>query len=181
VLFYGEEIGMGENLAAEGRMAVRTPMQWTSGENGGFSLAPKRKLSGPVTEGGFAPEHVNVADQRRDPDSLLSFVQLLIRRYRESPELGWATRAEILDQPYPAVLAHRSTWGDGSLVALHNLGTEPVMVPLRFADCDDTVQLVDLLQDGSCTIDARGRTDVELEGYGYRWLRVVREGDRRLL
>lgn len=181
VLFYGEEIGMGENLAAEGRLAVRTPMQWTSGLNGGFSRASKRSLSGPVTEGGFAPEHVNVADQRRDPDSLLTFVQLLVRRYRECPELGWTTRTEILDQPHPAVLAHRSTWDDGSLVALHNLGTESVMVPLRLADCDDTVQLVDLLQDGSCTIDANGRTEVELDGYGYRWLRVVREHDRRLL
>ncbi|KQY46225.1 alpha-amylase family protein [Cellulomonas sp. Root137] len=181
VLFYGEEIGMGENLAAEGRLAVRTPMQWTSGLNGGFSRAPKRKLAGPVTEGGFSPEHVNVADQRRDPDSLLSFVQLLVRRYRECPELGWTPRAEILDQPFPAVLAHRSTWDDGSLVALHNLGTEAVVVPLRLDDCDETVRLVDLLQDGSCTIDARGATEVELEGYGYRWLRVIREGDRRLL
>jgi glycosidase len=181
VLFYGEEIGMGENLAAEGRMAVRTPMQWTSGVNGGFSRAPKRKLSGPVTEGGFAPEHVNVADQRRDPDSLLTFVQLLIRRYRECPELGWTPRAEILDQPHASVLAHRSTWDDGSLVALHNLGPEPAMVPLQLDDCDETVHLVDLLQDGSCTIDARGAVEVELDGYGYRWLRVVRENDRRLL
>ena len=65
------------------------------------------KLSGPVTEGGFGPEHVNVADQRRDPDSLLTFVQLLVRRYRECPELGWTPRAEILDQPHAAVLAHR--------------------------------------------------------------------------
>ena len=48
VLFYGEEIGMGENLAAEGRLAVRTPMQWTSGRNGGFSPAAPRKLPGPV-------------------------------------------------------------------------------------------------------------------------------------
>ncbi|MBO3101004.1 alpha-amylase family protein [Cellulomonas fengjieae] len=181
VLFYGEEIGMGENLAAEGRLAVRTPMQWTSEVNGGFSRAPKRKLAGPVTEGGFSPEHVNVADQRRDPDSLLSFIRLLVRRYRECPELGWTPRAEVLDQPHGAVLAHRSTWDDGSLVALHNLGAESVMVPLRLDDCDESVRLVDLLQDGACTVDARGATEVELDGYGYRWLRVVREGDRRLL
>jgi len=140
-----------------------------------------RKLPGPVTVGGFSPEHVNVADQRRDHDSLLNFVQLLIRRYRQSPELGWAAHPEILDQPHRAVLAHRSTWGDGSTISLHNLGPEPVVVPLRFDDCDDTVQLVDLLRDGTCTIDARGRTDVDLEGYGYRWLRVVRPGDRRLI
>jgi len=181
VLFYGEEIGMGENLAAEGRMAVRTPMQWTSGANGGFSRAASRRLPGPVTEGGFAPAHVNVADQRRDPDSLLNFVQLLIRRYRESPELGWAATPDVLDQPHAAVLAHRSTWGDGSTITLHNLGAEPVVVPLRFDDCDDTVRLVDLLRDGTATITADGRTEVELEGYGYRWLRVVRPDDRRLL
>ena len=87
VLFYGEEIGMGENLAAEGRMAVRTPMQWTAGKNGGFSTAAPSRLAGPVTEGGYGPEHVNVEAQRRDPDSLLSFMTLLVRRYRECPEL----------------------------------------------------------------------------------------------
>ncbi len=181
VLFYGEEIGMGENLAAEGRLAVRTPMQWTSEVNGGFSRAPARKLAGPVTEGGYGPEHVNVADQRRDPDSLLAFVQLLIRRYRECPELGWAEEVEILDQPNQAVLAHRSTWDDGSMVALHNLGPEPAMVPLDLPDCDDAVRLVDLLADESWELDEKGRAEVELDAYGYRWLRVVRPGSRRIL
>ena len=45
VLFYGEEIGMGENLEVDGRLAVRTPMQWTDGPNGGFSTAPPRRLT----------------------------------------------------------------------------------------------------------------------------------------
>ena len=48
-LYYGEEIGMGEDLAAEGRMAVRTPMQWAPGRNGGFSTAaPRRLIQRPV-------------------------------------------------------------------------------------------------------------------------------------
>ena len=89
-LFYGEEIGMGENLDIEGRMAVRSPMQWSPERNGGFSTAAPSRVRRPVVEGAFGPEHVNVADQRGDPDSLLEFVSLLIRRYRESPELGWA-------------------------------------------------------------------------------------------
>lgn len=181
VLFYGEEIGMGENLAAEGRLAVRTPMQWTSGKNGGFSSAPRSRLAGPVTEGGYAPEHVNVADQRRDPDSLLSFVQMLVRRYRECPELGWASEVEILEQPHAGVLAHRSTWDDGSMVMLHNLSPEAVVVPLTLPDCDETVRLVDLLQDDECDVGPRGAVQVELDGYGYRWLRVMRPGTRRLL
>jgi trehalose synthase len=181
VLFYGEEIGMGESLAAEGRLAVRTPMQWTAGRNGGFSTAAPGKLPGPVVEGGFAPEFVNVADQRRDPDSMLSFMRLLIRRYRESPELGWGT-FEVLGQPHPQVLAHLSTWDDGALVAVHNFGAEPRTVPLVLADRDSSCRLEDLLTVGSSTpIGDDGSVELALEGYGYRWLRIVAEGSRRLL
>ncbi|CCH88676.1 Trehalose synthase (Maltose alpha-D-glucosyltransferase) [Modestobacter italicus] len=180
VLFYGEEIGMGENLAAEGRLAVRTPMQWTAGRNGGFSSAAPGKLPGPVVEGGFAPEFVNVADQRRDPDSLLSFMKLLIRRYRECPELGWG-EYEVLGQPHPEVLASLSSWDDGALVALHNLGPEPRTVPLVLAGCGSTHRLEDLLTVGSAALADDGSVELALEGYGHRWLRVVAEGSRRLL
>ncbi|TYP84600.1 alpha-amylase family protein [Blastococcus xanthinilyticus] len=178
VLFYGEEIGMGEDLDAEGRLAVRTPMQWTSGRNGGFSTADPEDLPGPVVDGGFAPEFVNVADQRRDPDSLLSFMKLLIRRYRESPELGWGSFA-VLEQPHDAVLAHCCVWDDGTLVAVHNLASEPRSVPLRLPDLGGAV-LHDLLQDGACPVADDGSVEVALEGYGHRWLRAVREGSRRL-
>ena len=87
VLFYGEEIGMGENLAVPGRLAVRTPMQWTAGRNGGFSPAKPSRLTAPLTTGPYGPAHVNVQDQRSDPDSLLAFISLLARRYRECPEV----------------------------------------------------------------------------------------------
>jgi glycosidase len=179
VLFYGEEIGMGENLAADGRLAVRTPMQWTAGRNGGFSTAPPSRLAGPVVEGPFGPEHVNVETQRRDPDSLLSFMTLLIRRYRACPELGWGA-FEVLDQPDPAVLAHRSTWDDASTVAIHNLSPEATHVSLQLEGCDDATRLIDLLVDGITHPDARGRVELPLEGYGYRWLRVVPPGSTLL-
>ena len=131
VLFYGEEIGMGENLAAEGRQAVRTPMQWSADRrNGGFSTAAPSRLPNPVVEGAFGPAHVNVADQRRDPDSLLAFVTLLVQRYRECPELGWGD-LELLDQPHASVLAHCCRWDGAALVAVHNLGPESLTVPLR--------------------------------------------------
>ncbi|NMR20285.1 alpha-amylase family protein [Cellulomonas fimi] len=180
VLFYGEEIGMGENLDVPGRLAVRTPMQWTSGRNGGFSAARPSRLAAPVVTGGFSPEHINVAAQRRDPDSLLSHISLLIRRYRECPELGWAP-VKILEQPFREVLAHQCTWDDGSLVALHNLSSEPVVVPLEVEELDGDGELVDLLADGRVQGDEKGRVEVSLEGYGYRWLRVVRPGTRRLV
>jgi trehalose synthase len=180
VLFYGEEIGMGEDLDAEGRLAVRTPMQWTSGPNGGFSTADPDRLPGPVVDGGFAPRFVNVADQRRDPDSLLSFVKLLIQRYRESPELGWGAFT-LLEQAHPEVLAHLCSWDDGALVAVHNLGAEPRTVPLTLEGCDAGHVLVDLLQDGEQPVGGDGGVELTLDGYGYRWLRVVAPDSRRLV
>jgi len=179
VLFYGEEIGMGENLEAEGRYAVRTPMQWTASRNGGFSDAAPSKLPGPVVEGGFGPEHVNVESQRRDPASLLSFMTLLVQRYRECPELGWGD-FELLDQPNPAVLAHRVRWDDAAIVALHNLAPEPCTVPLTLGPCEAGTDLVDLLCDGVSPIDERGHAEVTLEGFGFRWLRPVSPTSRRL-
>jgi trehalose synthase len=180
VLFYGEEIGMGENLSADGRSAVRTPMQWTAGRNGGFSDAAPSRLPGPVVRGGYGPEHVSVEAQRRDPDSLLHFVSLLVRRYREAPELGWGD-LEVLAQPHRAVLAHRLSHDGASTVALHNLGEEGVTVPLRLRDVAAGTRLVDQLVDGTVDLDDKGRAAVDLEGYGYRWLRVVEPGDRRLV
>jgi glycosidase len=180
VLYYGEEIGMGEDLDADGRLAVRTPMQWTSDPNGGFSTARPSRLVSRVVDGGFSPEHVNVADQRRDPDSLWSFVAHLTQRYRECPELGWGD-FEVLDQPHAEVLAHRCTWNEASIVALHNLGPDPLTVPVELPDAGDDCRLVDLLADGSCALDAKGRAEIRLDGYGYRWLRVWSPADRRLV
>ncbi len=173
VLYYGEEIGMGENLDAEDRMAVRTPMQWTSGRNGGFSSAAASDLSAPVVEGRYGPAHVNVADAKRDPESLLRFVAALTRRYRECTELAWGT-AEILDQPRRQVLAHRCAWEGSAVVALHNLSSEPTTVPLRLPDEAEGTELLDLLADGSCALDADSSAELALEGYGFRWLRVRR-------
>ena len=68
VLFYGEEIGMGENLDVDGRLSVRTPMQWTDGRNAGFSSARPSRLTRPLPDGRFGPLAVNVAEQRRDPE-----------------------------------------------------------------------------------------------------------------
>ena len=179
VLFYGEEIGMGENLAVPGRLAVRTPMQWSAGRNGGFSTAAPSRLRTAVVEGGFGPEHVNVSAQRRDPDSLLSFMTLLVRRYRECPELGWGAFA-VLEQPHTQVLAHSVTWDDACLVALHNLSAAPVTVPLALGEVEAQTRLVDLLCDGTHDVGEDGSAQVPLPAYGFRWLRVVRPGDRRL-
>jgi trehalose synthase len=179
VLFYGEEIGMGEDLNAEGRMAVRTPMQWTAANNAGFSTAPPSKLISAIVEGGYGPEHVNVSDQKRDPDSLWTFINHLAKRYRDCPELGWG-EFELLDQPLPQVLAHSSSWDESRTVVVHNLGSEPVTVPLDLGESAKDTGLVDLLYSQHGQTDGKGKLFLNLEGYGFRWLRVQHDGDRRL-
>lgn len=177
-LFYGEEIGMGENLDIPGRVAVRTPMQWSGGAAAGFTSASPRRLVRRPPSGGFGPDHVNVADQRRDPDSLLAFVGLLAQRYRECPELGWSD-VHVLDQPHAAVLALCSSVDDAAMVTLHNLGPEPLRVPLR-VPVEGATRLVDVLTDGETPV-VEGVAELDLDGYGYRWLRVVSPSTRRLV
>ena len=90
-IFYGEELGMGENLAVDDRLAVRTPMQWTPGPTGGFTAAPADALVRPVPAPPFSPDDVNVRDARADPDSLLNWFERLVRLRKECPEIAWGT------------------------------------------------------------------------------------------
>lgn len=179
VLFYGEEIGMGENIDIEGRQSVRTPMQWDTGKNGGFSSAAASRLVAPQPADGYGPEHVNVNAQIADDDSLLQFVQRLAVRYRSSPEIGWG-RFEVLTQDQPAVLAHSVRADPGRFVALHNFADVPVKTVISLADDPDAVALSDLLGPERMALDDRKEVTLELPAYGYRWLRVVRPGDGRL-
>ncbi|MFJ6280962.1 alpha-amylase family protein [Arthrobacter subterraneus] len=182
VLFYGEEIGMGENPAAEGRMSVRTPMQWTDEDSAGFSSAPPDKLVAPLVEGEFGPDNVNVAASRRDRSSLLRFMGTLIRRYRECPELGWGTFT-MIDTPNPAVFAHRCDWEGNTLFLFHNFSDEPVEVEVSL-DSGDVPRgggvLTDLLEDTKTEIEPDDDLKVKLPPYGYRWLRIQIPGAGRL-
>lgn len=177
---------MGENLAIEGRMAVRSPMQWSPEPNGGFSTAAAEHLRAAVTEGPFDPEHVNAADQRRDEGSLYAWMRRAIHRRREHAELGWGT-TEFLDVGEKAVCAFRRDWDGRTIVALHNLGEEPCRVTVRLADQGRGLgradRVVDLLgeDDDRAVEDGRidgDRVEVELGRYGHAWLAVCREGDR---
>jgi glycosidase len=172
VLFYGEEIGMGENLAAEQRLAVRTPMQWTAGRNGGFSTAPAAQLVSPLVRGRFGPRAVNVEDQRRDPESLHAFVRGLVRVYRECPELGWGQFSLLLcDQP--SVLAHQCSWDGRTTVLLHNLADRPVSASVTLPGRRGPAQLAEPLGDARVATDRSGRFTVRLPRYGRLWLRMT--------
>ncbi|WP_109211677.1 MULTISPECIES: alpha-amylase family protein [Microbacterium] len=179
VLFYGEEIGMGENIDIPGRSAVRTPMQWTGERNGGFSQAPPSRLVAQPPGDGYAPEHVNVADQIEDRGSLLHFFRDLTSRYRISPELGWG-EFEVLEQPVEAILVHSVRADVGRMVAIHNFADVPATTRFALKDEPEGTKLVDLLGANRIPLDERGAVEIEVPPYGYRWLRVSRPGDGRV-
>jgi maltose alpha-D-glucosyltransferase/alpha-amylase len=172
VLFYGEEIGMAENLAIEGRYSVRAPMQWSAERHAGFTTAPEacRPL---VEEGRFGFREVNVTRQRRDPESLLNWMERLVRRRRECPELGWGEWT-LLDAGDPALFAQRSDWDESAIVAVHNFAGRNSSARLALSE-DGT--LMDLFQDEDCELDA-GEALIELPPYGARWFRLGRPGQR---
>ncbi|MDK3255210.1 alpha-amylase family protein [Blastococcus capsensis] len=170
VLLYGEEIGMGDDLAIEGRKSVRTVMQWTDGRNGGFSGADE--LVAPVVDDGpFRYQEVNVAEQRRREDSLLNRVERAIRVRKESPEFGWGTWT-VLDSGDPRILAHRCDWLDGTVLAVHNLSGDDVETRIDLADGNRLEEVSDIF--GGDRYEPLDPDDprVSLAPYGYRWLRA---------
>ena len=179
VLFYGEEIGMGENPEVAGRGSVRTPMQWTDGENGGFSHARPSRLVAPIPGDGYAPAHVNVQQQRNDDGSLLQFIRHLVSRYRVSPEIGWGT-FEVLEHDAKGVLAHAVNSDVGRMIALHNFTDVPVRLQVEIGAVEEGTVLVDLHGPGRVPVDPKGRVEFELGPFGFAWMRVSRPGDARI-
>ena len=179
VIRYGDEIGMGDNLKLPERNCARTPMQWSTEPQGGFTKSDKPFL--PVISGGaYGFEHVNVAQQRRDPDSLMNWMERMIRMRKEAPEVGWG-QCTILNTRDNEVLALRYDWRDNSVVVVHNLSAIPREVWLNVAEKQqghpdaqnqDNSCLINLLSSDNSQADASGKHCVLLEPYGYRWFRV---------
>lgn len=175
VLYYGDEIGMGDDLSLPERHAVRTAMQWSNEENAGFSTAAPAELIRPVIgEGPFGNDKVNVASQEHDSESLLNTIEKIIRTRRATPEIGWGD-FRILDIDAPEVLAHLCEWRGNTVVALHNFSDEPREVAVDLEDRPSSGEWINILEDRDYEDAGDGR--VSLAGYGYRWLRL--EGTRR--
>jgi trehalose synthase len=176
-LFYGEEIGLAENLDIEGRYSVRTPMQWSAERHAGFAPAGTRRLRRPLPDDPrFGPARVNVAAQRRDPGSLLNWMERIIRERKERPEIGWG-RCQVIETAEPALLAHRCDWDEGAVVAVHNLGGRQVTTAVALGPDES---LIEIVADGDYPGEATDGREIDVAGYGYRWFRVRRDGQRIL-
>ncbi|NKE71170.1 maltose alpha-D-glucosyltransferase [Nitrospiraceae bacterium HYJII51-Mn-bac16s-1-B09] len=130
VIYYGDEIGMGENIYLGDRNGVRTPMQWGGGWNAGFSTADPEQLYLPIISNpvyGYAA--VNVESQRRSEDSLLSWMKEIIRLRRSSRVFGRGS-LEFLNPENHRVLAYIRRWEDETVLVVTNLSRSAQAVEL---------------------------------------------------
>jgi maltose alpha-D-glucosyltransferase / alpha-amylase len=166
---YGDEIGMGDDLSLPERECARTPMQWSADKNGGFSTA-RRTVLPVISDPIYGYKRVNVEAQRRDPHSLLNWVERKIRMRKECPEISWGDW-KILKTNADDVLVIEYTWQDHSLIVLHNFVDKPRAIRLSVGTAG-TRMLVDLLWTNDSRAGEHGYHEIELEPYGYRWFRA---------
>ena len=130
VLYYGDEIAMGDNIFLGDRDGVRTPMQWTSDRNGGFSRADFAQLYlPPLMDPVYGFQAVNVDAQLRTPSSLLRWIQRFIQLRKEHPVFGLGTY-EPLRPDNPRIFAHVRRYEDDIVLCVHNVARSAQAVEL---------------------------------------------------
>jgi len=163
ILYYGDEIGMGDDIWLPDRNGVRTPMQWTAGPNAGFSDAPPDQLYAPVIGGSdYGPGRVSVESQRRDPVSLFNLTRRMISIRKDHQVFG---RGDFkwIEVGNAAVASYLRAGGQQRLLVLNNLsdGMQAVHIP------EDAVgSYRDLFTDRPVEI----REPRTLQPYQYLWL-----------
>ena len=131
VIYYGDEIGMGDNIYLGDRNGVRTPMQWNGGWNGGFSAAdPERLYSPMISNSVYGYQAVNVESQRRSEHSLLSWTKSLIQT-RNLFQVFSRGSIEFLDPSNHRVLAYVRQLGGEKVLVVNNLSSSAQAVELN--------------------------------------------------
>ncbi len=169
IIYYGDEIGMGDNIGLPDRNGVRTPMQWEPGQNAGFTDAGT--IYSPVIGiSPYHPEKVNVLAECTDPGSLWSRIQAMITIRKSHPVLCCGDLAWV-DCGTPAVAAYLRTLSREKILVVHNLSALPQII-----DCplpgDVRDKLVDLLI-GQEIGKTSGRLSLSLQPYEYLWLLIL--------
>jgi maltose alpha-D-glucosyltransferase/alpha-amylase len=163
VIRYGEEIGMGDDLSASERNSIRTPMQWDSTKNAGFTTAavPIQRI---IDTGNYKYQLVNVAAEQQDSTSLLRFIQHTIQLYKSCPEISFGSW-QMLQTGSPHVLAIQYSWQGKTLIAVHNFSSYKQKITI----CNkETLQ--DLYSHHLFT-SVDEKVSIPLNGYEFVWLR----------
>lgn len=158
-LYYGDEIGMGDDIWLPDRNGVRTPMQWDDSPNAGFSNASS--LYAPViADETYGFQHLNVAAQEKAPDSLLNWLKRVIRTRHRYPAFGNGL-LRLLPVQNPAILAYLRQNETQTLLVVNNLSAESQAFQLDLA----SAALKPLLENQPVPADG----NFSLPGYGFQW------------
>ncbi|RPJ20159.1 MAG: maltose alpha-D-glucosyltransferase, partial [Chloroflexi bacterium] len=168
ILYYGDEIGMGDNIWLEDRNGVRTPMQWETGAAAGFSEAPAASLYSPIADDNvYEPAQVNVKSQSDDPNSLLNVIRHMTAIRKQHRAFGWG-EFEWVDFQNEAVTGFQRKYKDEAILTIHNLSDakQKVSCPIK----KPVKTLTDLLTQKEF-IPVKENLEIELMPYQYLWLK----------
>ncbi len=129
IIYYGDELGMGDNIWMHDRNGVRTPMQWDSTSNAGFSSAPETALYSPmIRDGAYGIGQVNAEAQQAKPDSLWNTIRKMITARKGHPAFGRG-RFRWLELHNDHLAPFLRSYQGETILSLHNLSAEPQSVP----------------------------------------------------
>jgi maltose alpha-D-glucosyltransferase/alpha-amylase len=164
IIYYGDEIGMGDNIWLPDRNGLRTPMQWNTDLNAGFSEAPAERLFAQVIgDDVYGPNRVNVRDQRNDAGSLWHTLHKMLAVRKANSVFGSGT-LEWLDLENHSVAAFRRRQDSSEVLCLHNLSDSAQTITIR-----QDAPSRDLLSGETVTADKMAQ-GIELWPYQYMWL-----------
>jgi maltose alpha-D-glucosyltransferase/alpha-amylase len=171
VLYYGDEIGMGDNVFLGDRDGVRTPMQWSRDRNGGFSrVDPERLYLPPIMDSVYGFDAVNVEAQSRSPSSLLNWMKRLIAARRSRRAFGRGTLRFL----YPSnrkVIAYLREFDDEVILCVANLSRSAQAVEFELSEFRGGVP-IELLGQTPFWHIGEAPYSLILEGYDFLWLAI---------
>ncbi|HKZ41091.1 MAG TPA: alpha-glucosidase C-terminal domain-containing protein, partial [Candidatus Hodarchaeales archaeon] len=177
IIYYGDEIGMGDNIELSDRWGLRTPMQWSNDINGGFSKADESKLFlQPIRDLKYGFQIVNVQQQKEDRHTLLKSLRALIRIWKANACLAVGS-TEFLETGNPAILAHlRFDEGKEQILCFHNLAGQPrsCSVESPFLVGDRATNLFDLFDQWEVNNNS---IHMRLDPHQFKWLKLERTAE----
>jgi maltose alpha-D-glucosyltransferase/alpha-amylase len=174
IVYYGDEIGMGDNVHLGDRNGVRTPMQWSADRNGGFSKADPSKLYLPATSDSvYGYQAINVEAQRQSPHSLLHWMKQMISVRKKHVAFGRGTIA-FLHPRNDKVLAYLREYRGDTLLLVHNLAKSAQPVELDLAKFQGAVP-IELFGGSRFPTVGKHPYLLSLAPYGFYWFKLQRQ------
>jgi len=176
VLYYGDEIGMGDNIYLGDRDGVRTPMQWSPDRNAGFSTCdPARMYLPPIMDPVYGYQGLNVESEMRQSTSLLWWTKRMIEVRKRHPVFGLGTYEELWASN-PSVLAYVREFGDDRVLCVANLSRFPQPVELDLSRFQGWTPVETT---GNVRFPAIGELSylLTLPGHGHYWFSLTNQED----